>query len=147
MTTSCCSDSAKPQTRTAPPRVPSGWFVGHYRYRNYVLFGFTCVPMLAACAFLLWGVCALGRGSEAWSAYLAAMATLPALATSVLALVFTLYFAIRWSWVGRKIPAGAKIMGFPIAPPAPMPLHGILPLGGFVTLWIVVLLILGGVIL
>jgi len=144
--TSCCTDS-KPKTRTAAPRVPEGWFTGHHRYRNYILFGFTCVPMLVGTAMLLWGVCALGRGAEAWNAYLAALASPLAITTTLIVLGFTLYFAIRWSWVGRKIPAGAKIRGMPIAPPAPMPVHGILPLGGFVLVWIVTLLALGGVIL
>ncbi len=62
-------------------------------------------------------------------------------------LLFTLYFALRFGWVGRKIPAGAKIGPIPLAPPVPMALLGLVPIGGFVTLWIVVLLVLGGAIL
>ena len=44
-------------------------------------------------------------------------------------------------------PAGGKIGRIPLAPAAiPMPLLGLAPIGGFVALWLVVLLVLGGAI-
>ncbi len=58
-------------------------------------------------------------------------------------LVDTLYFAFRFGWVGRKIAAG-RIGPIP-GPPLPLAILGLAPLGGFVTLWLVVLLVIGGV--
>ena len=57
-------------------------------------------------------------------------------------LAFTLYFAIRFAWIGRKLGAG-RIGPIPAAP-LPLPILGVAPIGGFVTLWIVLLVILGG---
>ncbi len=130
------------KTPTAPARKPSGFPLGFYRYRNYTLFAFTAIPMAISLAFLVAGVAALGRGEEAWTAWLAAQSS-PALnALHIVCLLFTLYFAIRFGWVGRKIGAG-RIGPVP-PPPLPLPIMGVAPIGGFVTLWIVLLVILGG---
>jgi hypothetical protein len=63
------------------------------------------------------------------------------LATSTVVLLFTLYFVIRFAWVGRKIAAG-RIGPIP-RPPADVR-DRCAPIGGFVTLWLILLLILGG---
>ncbi len=127
------------KTRTSPARKPDGFPLGWYRYRNYTLFAFTCVPMAISLACLVIGIFALGQGEAAWQAWLARQAT-PAF--RLVHLGFTLYFAIRFAWVGRKIGVG-RIGPIP-GPPLPMPLLGIAPIGGFVTLWLVLLVILGG---
>jgi TRAP-type C4-dicarboxylate transport system permease small subunit len=64
------------------------------------------------------------------------------MALSVVCLLFTLYFAIRFFWVGRKIAAG-RIGPIP-GPPLPMPILGVAPIGGAVTLWLILLAILVG---
>ncbi len=132
------------RTRTFPARAPDGWAFGYSHYRNYVLFGATSVFMAIACIILLVGVSALASGEEAWNAYLAALASPVMLLVSAVVLVFTLYFALRFGWVGRKIPAGGKLGPIPLAPGIPMPLVGVATIGGFATLWILVLLVLGG---
>jgi fumarate reductase subunit C len=130
------------KTRTAPSRKPDGFPLGFYRYRNYTIFAFTAIPMAVSLAFLVSGVRALGAGEDAWKAWLAAQAS-PGLRTlHLVCLAFTLYFAVRFAWVGRKIAVG-RIGPVP-SPPLPMPLLGVAPLGGFVTVWLVLLVILGG---
>ena len=131
-----------PKTPTAPARKPSGFPFGFYRYRNYTIFAFTAIPMAISLACLVIGVRALGQGEEAWQAWLARQSTSAFRVVHLLCLAFTLYFAIRFGWVGRKIGAG-RIGPIP-PPPLPLPILGIAPIGGFVTLWIVLLVILGG---
>lgn len=130
------------KTPTAPARKPSGFPLGWYRYRNYTIFAATCIPMGVATFELLAGVGALGRGEEAWNAWLASLAAGPVRALNIVCLLFSIYFAFRFGWVGRKIAAG-RIGPIP-KPPAPMPILGIAPLGGFVTLWLILFVILGG---
>jgi hypothetical protein len=131
-----------PKTLTAPARRPSGFPLGWYRYRNYTLFAATCIPMAIAAVELLLGVAALGKGEEAWKAWLATLSAPPLRALNLICLLFAIYFAFRFGWVGRKIAAG-RIGPVP-KPPLPLPILGVAPLGGFVTLWLVLLVILGG---
>ncbi len=133
-----------PITKTAPARKPSGFPLGWRRYRSYTLFAFTCIPMAISAALLLQGVAALGQGEQAWTSWLASLASPGLRALNVFCLAFTLYFAFRFGWVGRKIAAG-RIGPIP-KPPLPLPILGVAPLGGFVALWLVVILILGGAI-
>ena len=130
------------KTRTAPALKPSGFPMGFRRYRNYTIFAFTAVPMLIELAVLVTGVRALGAGEEAWKAWLSAQATPGMRTLHLICLAFTLYFVVRFAWVGRKIAAG-RIGPVP-SPPLPMPLLGVAPIGGFLTLWLVLLVILGG---
>ncbi len=139
--------SSPAPTRTLPARAPDGWIFRYSHYRNYILFAATSVFMAIACVVLLFGIRALAGGEQAWNDYLAALGSPALLLLNSVVLLFTLYFALRFGWVGRKIPAGAKIGPIPLAPPVPMALLGLVPIGGFVTLWIVVLLVLGGAIL
>jgi hypothetical protein len=134
--------ASAPKSRTAPARKPDGFPMGFYRYRNYTIFAFTSIPMAVSLALLVAGIRALGHGEEAWKAWLAAQATPGMRTLHLICLGFTLYFAIRFGWVGRKIGAG-RIGPIP-RPPAPLPLLGVAPIGGFVTLWLVLLVILGG---
>ena len=137
--------AAGERTRTARARGPNGFPFGFYRYRNYVLFAATSVFMALGCVGLLEGLHALGQGPEAWRAWLSEMNSGPELALSTLVLGMTLYFAFRFGWVGRKIGAGR--IG-PVPPPRlPLPILGLAPLGGFVTLWLILLAILGGLVL
>ncbi len=131
-----------PKTPTAPARKPSGFPLGWYRYRNYTLFAATCIPMAFAAVELLLGVAALGQGEEAWTAWLSTLSAPGLRALNVICLLFAIYFAFRFGWVGRKIAAG-RIGPVP-KPPLPMPILGLAPLGGFVTLWLVLLVVLGG---
>lgn len=130
------------KTPTAPARKPSGFPLGWYRYRNYTLFAATCIPMAIAAVELIVGLAALGRGEEAWKAWLASLASGPLRALNIVCLLFSLYFAFRFGWVGRKIAVG-RIGPIP-GPPLPMPILGVAPLGGFVTLWLILFLVIGG---
>lgn len=134
--------AAAAKTRTAPARAPSGFPFGFYRYRNYVLFAATSVFMALAGIGLLEGLHSLSLGEEAWNAWLATMAKPHWMVLSIVALLFTLYFAIRFFWVGRKIAAG-RIGPIP-GPPLPMPALGVLPIGAIFTAWLILLAILGG---
>ncbi len=132
------------RTRTSPARPPDGWPLAHGRYRNYLAFAATSLFMALGCVMLLFGVSALGRGPEAWRAYLDALGSPLALLTTLVVLANAVYFALRFGWVGRKI-AGARLAGIPVAPPGPLELHGVMLPMGFVTVWLVVLVVLGGV--
>jgi hypothetical protein len=136
--------SPDPRTRTIPARPPDGWILGYSHYRSYFLFGATGIFMAIACIILLVGISALGRGEEAWSAYLTMLGSPLMLLVNSIVLAFTIYFALRFGWVGRKIPAGGKLGPIPMAPGVPMPLLGTAPIAASVAMWIVVLLILGG---
>jgi len=134
--------AAPPKTPTAPARPPAGFPVGFYRYRNYVLFALTSVFMGLGCVGLIEALHALGRGEAAWNEYLADMAKPHNLLLSSVVLSFTLYFVIRFAWVGRKIAAG-RIGPVP-RPPLPMALLGVAPLLGSIPLWLILLAIFGG---
>ena len=139
--------SAAAPTPTLPARAPDGYPFRFSSYRNYVLFAATGPFMAVACIILLVGVNALAKGEEAWNAYLAGLGSPFMLFVSGVVLIFTVYFALRFGWIGRKIPAGGKIGRIRLAPAAiPMPLLGLALHGVFVTLWLVVLLVLGGAI-
>ena len=139
--------SAAAPTPTLPARAPDGYPFRFSNYRNYVLFALTSLFMAVACIILLVGVNALANGEEAWKAYLAGLGSPVMLFVSSVVLIFTLYFALRFGWIGRKIPAGGKIGRIQLAPATiPMPLLGLAAIGGFVALWLVVLLVLGGAI-
>ena len=133
---------AEPRTPTAPARPPSGFPLAHGRYRNYLLFAVTSVFMSVGAVWLLLGARALGRGPEAWARYLDALANPAALVLNLAVFGFSLYFAVRWLWIGRKIVVGR--VGPVPGPPLPM---AVLGLGGvalsFATL-LGVLLLLGG---
>ena len=131
-----------PRTPTAPARPPAGFPLGFYRYRNYIVFAATSLFMALGCVGLLEALHALGQGEAAWNAYLANMAQPHSLVLSTIVLLFTLYFVIRFAWVGRKIAAG-RIGPIP-RPPLPMPLLGVAPLLGSIPLWLILLAIFGG---
>jgi fumarate reductase subunit C len=127
-------------TRTLPARAPDGFPFAHPRYRWYVLFAATGLPLAVACVLLLLGVSALGEGSAAWARYLALMASPPMLVLSVAVFVAVLYFAIRFLWVGRKIP-GVRLgpvpaMSFEVA--------AVLHFVGFAKLFGLIVILLSG---
>ena len=134
---------APAKTRTSAARPPDGWPLAYGHYRNYLAFAGTSLFMAVGCVVLLFGVWALGRGPEAWQAYLAALGSPLGLGLTLVVLTNAVYFALRFGWVGRKI-AGARLAGIRVAPPAPLVVHGVLLPAGFVMVWVVVLLVLGG---
>ena len=130
-------------TRTAPARLPDGWWLAHPRYRSYVLFAGSGIVLMLDSLVLILGLRALAAGVAAWQAYLAAWGSLPGIVAAWGLLFGTLFFSFRWLRVGAKIP------------PAPFKLLLRLPTAFFLVgqftplglLTIVVLLILAGVIL
>ena len=129
-------------TPTLPSRMPDGWWTGHTRYRNYVLFAATGIVLVADCILVLAGVRALGQGAGAWARFLGALGSPPGLLLVLLLAVGTFFFAIRWLRVGAKIPA------VPLGPvPAPgVGLILVLHFAGFVTLSLLVLVLLSGIV-
>ncbi len=128
-------------TRTAPARVPDGWWTGHTRYRNYVLFAGSGMVLMGVCVMLLLALQALAGGSESWQAFVTWLGQAPVLALSSFLLLGTLFFSIRWLRVGAKIPSVK--LGFM---PAPAPaLILVAHFGGLVAVSSILLLILSGV--
>ncbi len=129
-------------TRTLPRRLPDGWWLQHPRYRTYVMFAATGIVLSIVNVVLLLGVGALATSVAAWEAYLAALGTIPGLLFVLLLLLATVFFALRWVYVGRKIP-GAKLGPMPAVS---MTVALIANVAGLVTLWLVVLVLLSGVV-
>ncbi|MCP4007133.1 MAG: hypothetical protein GY725_23370 [bacterium] len=142
MSTAQIQSVGQGRTRTAPANPPDGFPLGFPRYRNYTVFAFTSLALALAALILLFGVAALGRGEDAWQGYLAILSSAPMLLLSAILLGFSLYFALRFGWVGRKIAAG-RIGPIP-APPVPLLFLGAAPIAGFVVLWLLILALLGG---
>ena len=130
-------------TRTSPARVPDGWWTGHPRYRNYVLFAATGFVLSAGCVVLLLAIRALGRGHAAWQAYLAHVGSLPGQLGCWLLLFGTLFFSLRWLRVGVKIP----LVRLGIVPAPPEAVIWVAHFAGLFALTTLVLLLLAGVIL
>ena len=129
-------------TRTLPRRMPDGFWMQHTRYRNYVLFAATGLVLALVNVVLLLGVRALATSVAAWESYLAVLGSIPGVLFVLLLLLGTVYFALRFTYVGRKIP-GVKL--------GPMPAVGmtvalVLNMSGLVTVWLVVLVLLSGVV-
>jgi fumarate reductase subunit C len=135
--------ASTPRTRAAPARPPAGFPIGYRSYLSYLIFGASSVSMLIGCVALLFALRALDQGEEAWRSYLAALASPGALLATALISLHTLFFAIRFGWMARKIAAG-KVKGVPLAPPLPLSLLGVVPISAFASTWLLVLLLLGG---
>ena len=129
-------------TKTLPARVPDGWWMGHTRYRYYILFAMASGCLAVVCLILLAGVRALSNGAQAWTAYQAGLGSAPGLGLSAVLLVATSFFAMRWLRVGAKVPQVA--LG-PIPAPAGW-LILVMNYAGLVTISLVVLLLLSGVV-
>ncbi len=130
-------------TRTAPARPPAGWWTGHPHYLVYVLFTATGFVLVADCALLLCGIRALGQGSAAWYAYLDALGSPLGTLLCVALLIGTLFFALRWLWVGVKIP----LVQLGPLPAPPEPVIFVAHFAGLIGASALLLLILWGVIL
>ncbi len=130
-------------TRTAPPLPPAGYPISHPRYRNYVLFDASALFRWLGVAMLVEGLFALARGAAAWEAYLTALRSPLGVACSLVVLVATVFFSLRWLRVGVKV---ATVDLGPI-PAMPGPVVLVAHYAGLVALTGLVLLIAAGVIL
>ena len=134
--------TAASPTRTLAARRPDGWWLQHPRYRLYVLFAATGLVLAAVNAVLLFAIAALANGFDAWLAYLEALGSIPGLLLTLLLLLGTFFFSLRWLRVGAKIPAVR--LG-----PLPAPSMTIVAVGhfaGLVTLTALLLIFLSGVV-
>ena len=129
-------------TPTLAPREPDGWWTGHTRYRNYVLFAATGMVLSLVNILILAVVAAATSGADAWEQLLGVFGSPIGLLISAFLMVATLFFAIRYLRVGAKIPA---VRLGPI--PAPnMTLILIGNFAGFVTVTLAVIVALSGII-
>ena len=122
-------------TPMLPAREPDGWWMGHTRYRNYVLFAASGFVLLAVNVVLLLGIRALATGVDAWRAYLGALGSLLGLPLVLFLLVGTTFFSLRWLWLGQKVPA--QKLG-----PLPAPSMTLILIANFAALATVSLLLL-----
>jgi fumarate reductase subunit C len=130
-------------TRSAPARPPEGFWLSHARYRAYVLFAGTGLLLWLGALILLRGLWALGQGVAAWNAYVAALASPGGVAAMLVILAATVFFALRWLWIGVKV---ATVDLGPIPAP-PAPLVFVAHYAGLAALTALVLLVAAGVIL
>lgn len=131
-----------PVTKVLPSRVPDGWWTGHTRYRNYVLFAGTGVVLALVNVVLLIAVSAVGQGSEAWGEFLGAVGSVPGLIVMVFLFIGTAFFGFRWMRVGAKL-AAVKLGPLPAISPT---IALIAQMGGLFALFGVVLFLLSGAI-
>lgn len=130
-------------TRTAPAQPPAGFWIGHPRYRSYVLFAATGVMLWVGGLIVLGGVAALGTGAAAWDDYLANLGSALGVVMMTLILIPTLFFALRWLRVGVKV----QTVEIGPLPRLPAPVWLVLYYAAFGALTALLLLLLGGVIL
>ncbi len=133
---------ATSSTRTLAARVPDGWWMGHARYRRYVMFAGTGMVLALVNCLLLVGLSALGSGFAGWESYQGFLGSPPGLLLVVLLLGGTVFFSLRWLRVGAKIPSVR--LGVIPAPSTGMVL--IAHYAGLVTITLVVLAVLSGVV-
>lgn len=129
-------------TPTAPARMPDGWWLGHPRYRRYMLFAATGIALALASAILVRGIARIGEGAAAWQSYLDYLGG-PILVLNVILLVGICFFALRFLRLGLKV-FSVPIGPLPAFPPGVwLVLQGVpLALGA-----VLILLIMWGVIL
>ena len=129
-------------TPTLAAREPDGWWTGHTRYRNYVLFAATGIVLSVVNVLILATVAAADRGAIAWENLLGSLGSPIGLLFSAFLMVATLFFAIRYLRVGAKIPAVR--LG-----PIPAPNMTLVLVGqfvGFITVSIALIVALSGMI-
>jgi fumarate reductase subunit C len=129
-------------TRTLPARPPDGFWRHHRHYFWYVLFAGTGFVLSVICLLLLIGLHALAGGISAWQTYLAVLRSPPLVAIDLFLLSGLLYFAIRFLWVGVKIPT-VRLGSVP-APPAGLVCTA--HFAGFIALTLVLLILFSGVV-
>jgi fumarate reductase subunit C len=127
-------------TRTLPARPPDGIWMKNPHYRWYILFAATGFVLTLVCVELLFAFGALGRGYAAWNSYLSVLSSPPLVLLNFLLFVGLLFFALRFLWVGVKIPTVA--LGPIPAPPAPLIL--VAHFGGLFALTLVILVVFSG---
>lgn len=78
------------------PSMPSTWWLQRPSYLRYMLRELTCVWIGAYVVTLIIGLYRLGQGPEAWTGYLAALASTPGVVFQFLVLMFALYHMVSW---------------------------------------------------
>src|SRR5262245_21091451 len=98
-------EAAPSATRTLPARAPDGFWRGNPHYFWYVLFAGTGFVLSLASLVVLYVLSALGTDFKAWQRAQSVLASPPVLLFNLLVLVGVVYFAVRFLWVGVKIPS------------------------------------------
>lgn len=129
-------------TPTLSARAPDGWWMSHKRYRYYIFFAIASGVLSLGSLVLLLAVRALAQGSQAWTGFQAMLGSPAGLLLSVVVLVPTCFFSLRWLRVGVKIPQ-VKLG------PMPAPGAGMLYVahfGGLVAVSLLLILLLSGLV-
>lgn len=86
------------------PWPRTSWYLGHARYRSYMLRELTCVIVAVYCVLLLAALAAVATGDPAhWSAFIAAQQHPGWIAFHAIALVFfTIYQTAAWFRLAPK---------------------------------------------
>ena len=132
------ASATQEKTRTAPARVPDGYWKEHPRYRRYVLFAATGVPLWFAALAVLGVLRATGVGFSEWEAYMGTMASPLWLVVNAIALAMVCWFSIRWLIVGIKIP-GVRLGPIPAPPDAAVAVAQFAGLGALTAIIVIVL--------
>lgn len=83
-------------------RDMAGWYRRNPHFIRYMLRELTALFLAAYAVLLLAGLVALGRGPEAWAAFLAFLASPRSVALHALILVAALYHTWTWFMVSPK---------------------------------------------
>ena len=134
--------AGSPVTRTLPARKPDGFPLQHGRYFWYVLFAATGLVLTVASIELMCAIGALASGFTAWQGLLGVLRSPLVLLFNVAVLVGVLYFALRFLWVGVKIPS-VQLGPIP-APPPPVIL--VAHFAGLLVVSLAVIVVLSGVV-
>ena len=133
---------AAPPTPVLPARLADGWWTGHARYRNYMIFTATGLVIAAADVLLLLAFRALGRGVEAWRGFLGVLGSPPGLLLGAVLFVGVVYFSQRFARVGAK-PLSVKVGPLPAIHPTVIL---VVQVGGVVAVFALLMVLLSGAI-
>lgn len=86
------------------PMPRASWYLGHPRYRRYMLREVTCLLVGFYCFLMIWALAALAGGSaERWDAFLAAQQNTAMVVVHAVALVYYLvYMTFDWFKLAPK---------------------------------------------
>ncbi len=91
--------SRRPYVR---PVSPTTWWLGHARFRNYMLREVTCVAIFLYTIMLVFGLWRLSQGEAAWSGFVGWLGSPLSIVFHLIVLALTVVHSVTWFNVTPK---------------------------------------------